>query len=61
MAAMLDEPPVQGWDIEWTYKNGLFADNGFGVTINKIASETRLPVGAFERTAEHHGAISACP
>lgn len=42
MAAMMQESPSQEWDIEWTYKNGLFADSGFGVTINKIASETLL-------------------
>ena len=42
IAAMMQESPSQEWDIEWTYKNGLFADSGFGVTINKIASETLL-------------------
>lgn len=42
MAATMQESPSQDWDIEWTYRNGLFADSGFGVTINKIASETLL-------------------
>lgn len=42
IAAMMDAYPSQEWDIEWTYKNGLFADNGFDVITNKIASETLL-------------------
>ena len=42
IAATMQESPSQDWDIEWTYRNGLFADSGFGVTINKIASETLL-------------------
>lgn len=40
MAAMQDQG--EDWDIEWTYKNGLFANSGFDVTISKTASETLL-------------------
>ena len=42
LSAMMAESPSQYWDIDWTYKNGLFADSGFDVIINKIASETLL-------------------
>ena len=37
LSAMMAESPSQYWDIDWTYKNGLFADSGFDVIINKIA------------------------
>lgn len=40
MASVMDESPLQDWDIEWTYKNGLFADNGFDVQTKLQASET---------------------
>ena len=40
MAAMMDASPVQDWDIDWTYRNGLFADSGFDVQTRLQASET---------------------
>ena len=42
LSAMMAESPSQYWDIDWTYKKGLFANSGFDVIINKIASETLL-------------------
>lgn len=56
MASVMDESPVQDWDIEWTYKNGLFADNGFGVTVSGNASETLLS-SAVQLTAATKGYV----
>lgn len=56
MSAMMDASPVEDWDIEWTYKNGLFADNGFGVTISGNASEKSLS-NAVQLTAPAKGYV----
>lgn len=56
MAAMMDASPVQDWDIEWTYQNGLFADNGFGVTVKGASSETLLS-SAVQLTAVASGYV----
>ena len=56
IAAMMQESPSQYWDIEWTYKNGLFADNGFDVLVIRNASETLLS-SAVQLTAATKGYV----
>ena len=56
IAAMMDESPSQEWDIDWTYKNGLFADNGFDVLVRGNASETLLS-SAVQLTAAKKGYV----
>ena len=56
MAAMMGASPVRDWDIKWTYKNGLFADSGFDVTISGNASETLLS-SAVQLTAAKKGYV----
>ena len=53
---MMDESPVQDWDIEWNYRNGLFADNGFDVLVSGNASETLLS-SAVQLTAATKGYV----